>query len=252
MARIKPAALAILVLTSLHTQASTCGDAWRSFFKSTFQATSREPLGEVAYSDWRELVTPYGGFNKTYEQAHNILLLSDVPDKRGDIPLADAVTQLYPRTRGKVVRGDILLEGDRVDDGIRHMHLDNCAPLPFAASSFDVIVLRKGICFCSREKPASCGGLPDDVDGSAQIISEMVRVFDSSKPHSVMFLQGFYPHPVFLADKRMDFWDKVIAQLQQRYANLQIQKVMSKGEFAGLLIRPSKDLKPHITLEPEY
>lgn len=94
------------------------------------------------------------------------------------------------------------------------LNLDNVAGLfPFENEFFDVIAMRKGLCFC-LSTDQSCGGLIYDTPATTTFFKEVVRVLNKKNPDAAVFLTGRFKAK--LSDGALTFEQERVAETALR------------------------------------
>jgi hypothetical protein len=74
--------------------------------------------------------------------------------------------------------------------GLRY--IDNTRPLKLRDNSQDVVLMKKGLCFCEDPvaRKRSCGGIPNSIEGMTAFLMENARVLNKENPYAIAILHG--------------------------------------------------------------
>ena len=124
-----------------------------------------------------------------YRNYSRILFLSDGQQEVWE-SLAEQVAQYYPEK--SVVKTDVSIVGEHMTlPNLKSMFLDNSKPMPFDDNSFDLVVMKRGICLCHSPN-CTCGGIIMTQESTQAFLSEVSRILDKNSANSLAFLHGDY------------------------------------------------------------
>ena len=134
---------------------------------------------------------------------------SEVRNESGAFSLAERISERFPEK--EVTQGDFNIEGDQNIGNLRQLFVDNSQPLPFAENSFDLVILRKGMCLCSCRAP--CAGFSQKYEGSLNFFKEVIRVMDLSNPNALAILHGQERSD----PKVLERWKRIATELESQF-----------------------------------
>lgn len=155
-----------------------------------------------------------------YENFERMLFLSDgiadtfgfrseARNETGAFSLAERVSERFPEK--EVTQADFNIEGDLTQANLRQLFVDNSQPLPFADKSFDLVILRKGLCLCFCRAP--CAGFSQKYEGSLNFFKEVIRVMDLSNPRTLAILHGQEKSD----PKVVERWRRIASELESQF-----------------------------------
>jgi hypothetical protein len=124
-----------------------------------------------------------------------------------------------------------------------HRRLNNNRPFPFEEGFFDLILMRRGLCFCDPDQvETSCGGLDLEGELSERFFSEVCRTLKTSNPDAVAILHGLNLYARMLGsevfkrgERRVEFLRRTLTQLEVLRPELKISLVFGKIPLANLV-----------------
>lgn len=154
-----------------------------------------------------------------YKEYESMLFLSDgikdtfgfrneAKNLKGAFSIAERVAQKHPEAQ--VVQGDFNIKGDTTRGNLRQMHLDNTKSFPFAEKSFDLIIMRKGLCLCAC---GPCAGFNSKHNTSKAFFEEVVRALNTDNPRAMAVLHGQEK----ANPKVVDRWNRIAQELESQY-----------------------------------
>mgnify|MGYP003995640107 CR=1 FL=1 len=155
-----------------------------------------------------------------YRPYDSILFLSDGIDDtfgfRNEVKNIEGALSLGERVSGhfpgkKVVQTDFNIVGSTTKGNLTQMHLDNTADFPFNDETFDLIVMRKGMCLCCRRQP--CGGFSSKHAASKQFFTRVIESLNLKNPKAMAILHGQEK----ANPKVVERWKRVAEELEQAY-----------------------------------
>lgn len=179
-----------------------------------------------------------------YLGADRILLLGDTFESTPKrFPMVQAILNfLKPHQEVYRTSLDCPPQLDSAQIGpVRNFKIDHRDPLPFAESFFDVIVLRRGLCFC-KGKEETCGGIGKRKFFLKQFFSEVARVLNKANPEAVAYLHGI--HWAFTGRGALNHEEEakiqkkmeaVLASIEQEYKDLRFTMIYRKMFFSDAL-----------------
>lgn len=111
------------------------------------------------------------------------------------------------------------------------LRLDN-NHLPFAANTFNAIIMNRGLCPCDGVK--ACGGIEVQLASMRGFLNEVIRVLDKNDPGSIAIMTGFY-YPAHFHQMVPAMWRRLLAEKQAELPELQLVVLSSRNHGAGLL-----------------
>jgi hypothetical protein len=136
----------------------------------------------------------YGGTldYKLFENSKKILVLSD-GIKQG-FNIGENLNKKFPEK--EIISTGINLSSPYISkQNLKIIEMDNTKPFTFNAepvedNSFDIILLRKGICVCNGTH--TCAGFRAKSDEALNFFKEVIRILDKNNEKSIAVLHGEY------------------------------------------------------------
>ncbi|OFZ18949.1 MAG: hypothetical protein A2X94_13450 [Bdellovibrionales bacterium GWB1_55_8] len=167
-----------------------------------------------------------------YAHADTVLFLSDSSQTTvNGLSLGSAIAEAYPEK--SVVRTDFAF-ADEITGNLSTRYMDNTKPFPFPDNSFDVIVMRRGLCICHGSRV--CGGFLPISEESRQFFSEVTRVLNKKNPRAKAVLEGGYG--VF--PNVENAWREIGEQLEQTQGVSMEIFTSPWGGFHSIAISPAR------------
>ena len=150
-----------------------------------------------------------------YSHIKRILLLADLdPDGneysqnpyRVSVDLAERIAKRNPSVH--VIKSDMELASQKVWTNLDYLMMDNSKTFPLDDVNVDMIVMRRGLCECTKENRlrreadeftiqtlldtpiATCGGIPTNITSMTAFLLEVARVLNKNNAQSVAYLDG--------------------------------------------------------------
>jgi len=172
-----------------------------------------------------DIINPHGSNFDAYRGRHirNILFLSDGPRPRS---LAESVANEFPRKR--IVKSDVQILQTATSNNLTLVHVNNRLKFPFEENSFDMIVMRRGLCLCGGNE--TCGGIKLNRVDQKRFLFEVARVLNKNNPFSSAFLLNDNAG----AFQDISGWQRAAADVIAKVPEIEIEIIDSAGKFDGV------------------
>lgn len=189
-----------------------------------------------------------------YERASNVLILGDTFDKA--FPLGEEISVLFPKTSTLKTSLSCPAEQDGVQlkANLKAQRLDHGKDFDLSSDSFDVIVMKSGLCCC--ESPSiTCAGIVLSQNEVFRFLSEVVRVLNKKNSEAIAFLQGSQmafrrSAKVSLEQEAMNqkILQLALLQLEEQYPEIETELFFKSvtGQFALLKLGAQESLLKEI------
>ena len=141
-----------------------------------------------------------------YKDANSALFLSDGLSAARWLSLGEEVSTMYPKKR--IVSADFDYRGPAKIGNRELVAVNNTERFPFESNTFDVVVLRRGLCVCHGDK--CCGGFNPFTPQSQSFFREAVRVMNKKNPDARIILHGSYG----VTDNVVNTWKRYLGEIE--------------------------------------
>lgn len=169
----------------------------------------------------------------SYERYERILFVSDSLNSQKTLSLGKLVSEKYPHKN--ITSTDFNYQGPAQIGSLKAVSQDNNARFNFPDQSFDLVVLRYGLCVCHGEK--CCGGFSPKSPEAEAFFFEVVRVLDRNNLRSQVVLHGDFGISPFILDE----WKKFLRRVENKYnvnATIYFRQAGASEFFYSIGIRP--------------
>lgn len=181
------------------------------FFLALLAPESGRAVQRGCGSLWAPYVAPGKDLSRLdlslYRDVKSVLFLSDGLSDPDWFSLGKRVSEAYPAKR--VVSGDFNYRGPRKAGNLELASVNNLNRFPFESDSFDMVVLRRGLCVCDDRR--CCGGFSPLSLYAKNFFREAVRVMNKANPRAKVILHGSYG----VTDNVVRGWTKYLEEIEE-------------------------------------
>lgn len=113
------------------------------------------------------------------------------------------------------------------------MQMDNTQEFPLESNSFDLIVMRKGLCQCHAG--TCCGGIKANVAEGARFLMEVSRILNKQNPAAAAYLMNAGKGRV----QNIEMWKAAAEKAMKEIPGVRIEVLIEYGDFDGFRITPT-------------
>jgi hypothetical protein len=193
----------------------------------------------VESSLYHSIVVPHAPF-EPYQRAKSILFLAEGNVDSGSALAPEVARYFFEKgTPKRVVSGDISNTSEWKDENLELVHIDNRKPLAFADNTFELVVMRRGLCHCpgtNQLQGVCCGGISLTLQELTRFLLESWRVLNKADRNSGVFFLNTGGG----ASQNTDTWSHLAAQLMHVHPGMEAEVLIRSkdGKFDGVHLFP--------------